>query len=144
MPLYKKVNFLGKNKSCCEHVIKNFRNDCAWSSFTILVLEISAGTSHTNRKVCSVQRGKRFTKEDYRMKTIRAIYLYGVSGKATKHMIVKYQLENLLFFIYRAKQWFPRNRNNIGYLKCDTMKVFFTKINSIDCMFLSCHVRVSE
>ena len=97
MPLYKKVNFLGKNKSCCEHVIKNFRNDCAWSSVTILVLEISAGTGHTNRKVCSVQRGKRLTKGDYRMKTIRTIYLYGVSGKATKHMIVKYHLENLLF-----------------------------------------------
>ena len=97
MPLYKKVNFLGKNKSCCEHVIKNFRSDYAWSSVTILVLEISAGTGHTNRKVCSVQRGERLTKEDYRMKTIRKIYLYGVSGKATKHMIVKYQLENLLF-----------------------------------------------
>ena len=97
MPLYKKVNFLGKNKSCCEHVIKNFRNDCAWSSVTILVLEISAGTGHTNRKVCSVQRGKRLTKGDYRMKTIRTIYLYGVSGKTTKHMIVKYHLENRLF-----------------------------------------------
>ena len=126
LPLHKRINIHRKDKSRYKHMIKHFRNDCARFSFTIQILEIFPGTGYKNNKVCPVERAKRLKRDDYWLKTLRAIYTYNLNETARKK-VVNYHV----FSIPRTKQQYARYRNNNGFLKDHTITDFFINIQNI-------------
>ena len=107
-------------------MIKHFRNDCARFFFTIQILEIFPGAGYKNNKVCPVERAKRHKREEYWMKTLRAIYPYNLHERARKK-IVNYHF----FSIPRTKQQYTRYRNNNVFSKDHTITDFVTNIQNI-------------
>ena len=126
LPLHKRINIHRKDKSRYKHMIKNFRNDCAGFLFTIQILEIFPGTGYKNNKVCPVERAKRHKREEYWMKTLRAIYPYNLNERARKK-VVNYHF----FSISTTKQQCTRYRNNNGFSKDHSIADFFTNIQNI-------------
>lgn len=81
IPLHKRINIHRRGKSGCEVLINHFTHCCPNSSFFIQILEVLPGDGYKDGALDPEMSAFRKDREDFWMKTLRAIYPYGLCDK---------------------------------------------------------------
>ena len=79
------MNIHRTSKTGCEHVIKHFNEHCVGAMFSIQIIEIYQGTGYLNGKVDPTFRETRLNREEYWIKKLRTVFLYGLNERARNY-----------------------------------------------------------